>query len=190
MSALRYVIGIDPGPTSSGLVVCSVRGPADADMTVNQTYKAASWKDVRAELENRGIDIRTGHCLVALERVQPGASSWSLTKTSEVCGRVMQMHDVIGCGMSQVVPLQLLTRSTVLSLLRVSARGSQRDKMVRARLIEMFGGDRATAIGTVKRPGPLHGVASHAWAALAVAVAARVHLREQRELHLAHERAQ
>ena len=76
MSALRYVIGIDPGPTSSGLVVCSVRGPADADMVVNQTYKAASWKDVRAELENRGIDICNGHCLVALERLQPGASSW------------------------------------------------------------------------------------------------------------------
>jgi hypothetical protein len=37
----------------------------------------------------------------------------------------------------------------------------------------MHGGERRAAMGTKKAPGPLYGVASHAWAALAVAVAAQ-----------------
>jgi len=44
-------------------------------------------------------------------------------------------------------------------------------------MIEMHGGERATAIGTKRAPGALYGVSSHAWQALglAVAVAATMH---------------
>jgi len=47
-----------------------------------------------------------------------------------------------------------------------------KDANVRATLIDRFGGigGKAEAVGTVKRPGPLHGVANDVWAALAVAV--------------------
>lgn len=47
-----------------------------------------------------------------------------------------------------------------------------KDQNVRAALIDRFGGvgGKAAAVGTVKNPGPLHGVANDVWAALAVAV--------------------
>lgn len=43
------------------------------------------------------------------------------------------------------------------------------DGNVRAALIDRYGG-KAKAIGNVKNPGPLYGLAKHAWPALAVAV--------------------
>ena len=47
-----------------------------------------------------------------------------------------------------------------------------RDALVRQRMIEMHGGSRALAVGTRAQPGPLYGVTSHAWQALAVGVVA------------------
>ena len=49
--------------------------------------------------------------------------------------------------------------------------GSRRakDKDVRAAIVERFGGEKA-AKGRKANPGPLYGVASHAWSALAVAL--------------------
>jgi hypothetical protein len=44
------------------------------------------------------------------------------------------------------------------------------DKQVREALIERFGPGTAKAIGTKRQPGPLYGISSHQWAALAVAV--------------------
>lgn len=45
------------------------------------------------------------------------------------------------------------------------------DTTIRRALIDMYGGDVA-AIGKKKNPGPLHGVKSHAWSALAVGITA------------------
>ncbi len=64
-----------------------------------------------------------------------------------------------------------LYRREVLRGLDVTGKGN-RDSLVRQRLIEIHGGDRASAVGTKKQPGPLYGVSSHAWQALAVAVVA------------------
>lgn len=44
-----------------------------------------------------------------------------------------------------------------------------KDANIRAALIDRFGG-KAQAIGTKKKPGPLYGVTSDRWAALAVAI--------------------
>lgn len=46
-----------------------------------------------------------------------------------------------------------------------------KDANIRQALIDLYGG-KAEAIGTCKKQGPLYGVKSHAWAALAVAVTA------------------
>ena len=45
------------------------------------------------------------------------------------------------------------------------------DANIRQAIIDRYGG-KAEAIGTVKKQGPLYGVKSHAWAALAVAITA------------------
>ena len=50
-----------------------------------------------------------------------------------------------------------------------------KDANIRQRLIDMFppeGGGRVPQVGTKKLPGPLYGVKSHIWSALAVAVTA------------------
>lgn len=44
-----------------------------------------------------------------------------------------------------------------------------KDKNIRQALLDRFGG-REKALGTKKAPGPLYGVSSHCWSALAVAV--------------------
>lgn len=45
-----------------------------------------------------------------------------------------------------------------------------KDSNVRQALLDRFGPGREIAIGTVKKQGPLYGISSHCWAALAVAV--------------------
>lgn len=45
-----------------------------------------------------------------------------------------------------------------------------KDPMIRQALIDRFGPGKDRAIGTKKNPGPLYGIKSHCWSALAVAV--------------------
>jgi len=59
-------------------------------------------------------------------------------------------------------------RSTVKHHLCGSSKA--KDANVRQALIDRFGPGRELAIGTKKNPGPLYGISSHCWAALALAV--------------------
>ena len=63
-----------------------------------------------------------------------------------------------------------LTRRAVKLHLCGSARA--KDTNIRAALIDRFGGTggRRAAVGLKASPGPLYGIRSHEWAALAVAV--------------------
>ena len=56
-----------------------------------------------------------------------------------------------------------------------SARAT--DANLRAALLDRYGGS-GRAIGTRKAPGPLYGVKSHAWAALALAVTVQLERAE------------
>lgn len=67
-------------------------------------------------------------------------------------------------------PAQLVFRRDVKLHLCGSARA--KDANIRQALIDRWGG-KARAVGTSKQRGPLYGVKSHAWAALAVAVTVR-----------------
>lgn len=71
---------------------------------------------------------------------------------------------------------RLITRRTIKLHMCNSVRA--KDSNVRQALIDRFGGSREKAIGTKKNPGPLYGIKTHLWAALAVAVTAA----EQREV--------
>jgi len=72
----------------------------------------------------------------------------------------------------------LLTRLRVVRHLLGPARrrpkgapkGPSNDSRIRAKLLDRYGGRKA--IGTKKRPGPLHGLRTHEWSALALAVTA------------------
>lgn len=175
---VERIVAVDPGSYAHGLVVVRLTGGADYDNVVEYASKDAHWSDVQREVRNLETDLRAGRAIVCCERVAPGQSSWSLTYTTEFVGRVTELHDHLTNGHRHALPLYLLTRREVLTLLRVSARGSQRDKVVRHALIEMHGGDRKAAIGNKNERGPLYGLSSHSWAAMAVAVAVRIKRRE------------
>ena len=65
-------------------------------------------------------------------------------------------------------PLTRITRRQVKLHLCNSPRAT--DANVRQALIDRFGGTREKAIGTKKTPGPLYGIKTHLWSALAVAI--------------------
>ena len=152
------ILGIDPGPRHCGFCL----------------YDSASCRVIEAHKKLEVVEAITGidyHSsglgLVVIERVQSyGIPGSSLLRTSESVGRLQQTAE------SLRIPTLLMYRREALRALDVTGKGN-RDSMIRQRLIEMHGGDRRSAQGTKKEPGPLYGVASHAWSALAVAVAAQ-----------------
>ena len=149
------VLSVDPGPTLCGVVIY--------DSTARRVEFAKKAAPVEGVLDL----IRLGkYDLVAIERVQStGQAGASLLATSEVVGRMQQ------CAIEWGSPWVLLYRRDVLKALDVTGKGN-RDSMVRQRCLEEHGGSKSVACGTVKAPGPLHGVAGHAWQALGVALAA------------------
>lgn len=151
------ILAFDPGPSACGVVLY------DADnRRVLEAHKAMPVGGACGRAHYHSSEP----LLVAIERVQSyGISGASLLRTSEVVGRLWQSAIVAD------VPVQLVYRREVLRALDVTGKGN-RDSLVRQRLIEMHGGERRAAVGTKKAPGPLYGVSGHAWAALAVAVAA------------------
>ncbi len=151
------VVGIDPGPTACGLAVYR-------DGRVVHADKGAPVEAVLEYLREAGWGAEIAH--VGIERVQSyGISGGSLLQTSEVVGRLQQRALDLG------LPVSLHYRREILRFLDVTGKGN-RDSLVRLRLLELHGGTREAAVGRKKTPGPLYGVAGHAWQALAVALCA------------------
>jgi hypothetical protein len=155
---VRQIIAIDPGPELCGLVLYG-------NGRVLMSHKAITVGDALAFLNDWR---KPPH--VALERVQSyGIAGGDLLRTAEVMGELRRR--ALDNGMT----VSLHYRREVLQALDVTGKGG-RDTLVRHRLIEMHGGTKALAIGKKADPGPLYGVTSHAWAALAVAKTAELEL--------------
>ena len=152
----RVLIGIDPGPTTSGLVVYQLE--ADGSGRVIRSQKDATLGDLRGVL-----DLVQG-AEVVFERTQAGPPSTSVVKTTEVVGRLMEACEARG------LPWTAYYRRQVLQALGCARQGNK-DALVRAACIELHGGHKQAAIGKKASPGPLYGVSSHAWQALGVVCA-------------------
>lgn len=145
MSAL---LAIDPGTTHSGLVVFMGGRPKESAVVPNG--EVLDW-------------IRDWRCPVACEMI----ASYGMAVGKEVFETCLWIGRFIqAAGPDRV---RLVYRKDVKLHLCGSPRA--KDANIRQALIDRYGG-KAEAIGTVKKPGPLYGVKSHAWAALAVAVTA------------------
>jgi len=147
----RVLVGIDPGPTTSGLVVYQLE--ADGSGRVIRSQKDANLGDLRGVL-----DLVQG-AEVVFERTQAGPPSTSVVKTTEVVGRLMEACEARG------LPWTAYYRRQVLQLLGCARKGNK-DALVRAACIELHGGHKQAAIGKKASPGPLYGLSSHAWQAL------------------------
>lgn len=144
------VIAIDPGTTHSGLVLY-VDGVAYV-AGVNENHEVTEY--LRNEPRHS----------VAIEMI----ASYGMAVGKEVfetCVWVGRFIEAAG-GMERV---RLVYRKDVKMHLCGNVRA--KDANIRQAIIDRYGG-KAEAIGTVKKQGPLYGVKSHAWAALAVAITA------------------
>lgn len=162
----QLILGIDPGPTTSGVVLYDpARGivlEADAKM-----------------ISARIMQMLRGNCFqFDGSRVYPMDDNLHLAMETIVSygARI---------GMETIANIELIGRikeawsdrdddTTYLSrpdiLGHLTGRRNAKEADCADRLKEMHGG--LGAVGTKKAPGPLYGVTSHAWSALAVAVVA------------------
>lgn len=147
---LPVILAIDPGTTESGWCLLRPNGgridagvSSNTDLLAGLAYMPADVMAIEV-FEARGMPI--------------GQES---IETIIYTGRLMQAwgHSV-----------RRVKRSEVKRHLCGSLRA--KDGNVRQALIDLYGGKDA-AVGRKATPGPLYGIASHAWAALAVAVTAR-----------------
>lgn len=164
------ILAIDPGTRASGvclydgssrrvvwsckaldneraLALCRSNAPGFAAVAMSLT-PTSDWR---------------GLFTVAVERVQAqGIAGNDVMLTCEWSARFLEAAELAGHA------VRWHYRREVCRHLDVS--GANKDAQVRARCIELHGGDRKTAQGTKKEPGPLHGVSGHSWQALGLAL--------------------
>jgi hypothetical protein len=147
MTPSDLYIGIDPGPTHSGVVVYVVE--ADGSGKVVAAFDKLTLEEVRTTLH----ELHTDEAVVAIEHTHPGPPSWSVIHTTVVLGRLLEHAELLGM---QTVPVH---RKDVKAYLGKS------DSEIRRNVIEQHGLDPDDFHHT--RPTALQGVTGHAWQALA-----------------------
>jgi len=149
------ILAIDPGTTQSAWCVFDGMKVLSCDIIANDAMLS----------KLHGWDL-TGF-EVAIEMI----ASYGMPVGKEVFETCLWIGRFIEACSVQEVNAELVYRKDVKLHLCQSARA--KDPNVRQALIDRFapsGGGKTPQIGTSKQPGPLYGVSSHVWAALAVAV--------------------
>ena len=152
---MMRVFAIDPGTEQSAFVLWDGSRIAQHGILSNpdlllHLYESVVVADARDEEAP----------IVALEQIESFgmAVGRSTFETVFWAGRFYQAV--------QPCPVARVTRRSVKLHLCGSARAN--DANIRMALIDRFGGSKEVAVGTKAAPGPLYGVKSHCWAALAV----------------------
>ena len=148
------MLAIDPGTTESGVVYYDDGKVTYAGIMPNAEvvdHLEANWKQP-----------------VAIELVQPMGMPLGMTTVWSVVWTGRFVH-----AAGTEAQTRWIHRTTIKAHLCGSTRA--KDANVRQSLIDRFpatGGGKTPQIGTKAQPGPLYGLKSHLWAALAVAVTA------------------
>ena len=158
-------LAIDPGTTKSGWVMFShgkvldsgVMDNVDLRRRVAEGAFGLTWVDSGA-ME-----------MIASYGMAVGQSTF---RTVWWAGRIADAW----FSTSGKLPIEVFRQEVKLHLCH-SAKA--KDGNIRQALIDMYGGSKESAIGKKASPGPLYGVSSHAWAALAVAVTVEARLTQQ-----------
>jgi len=143
------ILAIDPGPERSAYVVWGDGRVVDSgwlenfDVRVRVSYYAREQQRIAIEM-------------IASYGMAVGASVFNTCVEIGRMGEVAKAHGV---------DAELIFRKDV--KLHVCGSPRAKDANIRQALMDTYG-----PVGTKKHPGPLYGVKSHVWAALAVAVTA------------------
>jgi Holliday junction resolvasome RuvABC endonuclease subunit len=152
------VLGIDPGPETSGVVwfdtedrcVIEASGDMPNDEALSTFRRTPGF--LKAPVQAYACEcIEAMYAHVGKETV----------RTIRFCGAIEE------AVVSRGHPIAMLSPQEVKK--RVCGTASAKDPAVRQALIDLLG-----PVGTKKNPGPCFGVSKHAWRALAVAVAATI----------------
>ena len=154
------LLAIDPGTTQSGWVLFAHGKVLDSGVMENV--------DLRRRLKERSFGL-TWADNVAIEMV----ASYGMAVGAETFRTVWWSGRFADCWFDQSgkLPLEVFRKEVKLHL---CGNSQAKDKNIRQALIDIYGGEggKDVAIGKKAAPGPLYGVSSHAWSALAVAVTA------------------
>lgn len=149
---MNVVLAIDPGPEQTAYV--TLRGSKVLE------YNIVPNSDMRCTIAIHYADE------IAIE----GIACYGMPvgkETFETCiwiGRFIESWE----GRFGRRPHHLVYRQEVKMHLCKNTRA--KDANIRQALIDLYGGSKEKAIGKKKSPGPLYGIASHEWSALAVGV--------------------
>lgn len=142
------ILAIDPGTTESGWVIFDGERVIDCGVNLNESL---------IDL----LRIVPPFYTVAIEKI----ASYGMAVGAEVFDTCIWIGRFSQLVIDAQVPLKYVYRKDVKLHLCGSPRA--KDANIRQALIDKFG-----SVGTKKNPGPLFGVKSHIWSALAVAVTA------------------
>lgn len=141
----RLVFGIDPGPEEHAIVVW--------DPALRRVIRSHNYSTVETQaLLSRAVSDED---VVACEWIE----SFGMAVGQPVFRTVFEIGRIC-CSVSGV---RLVPRQEI--KLHLCRDSRAKDTNVRTALIDSIG-----IVGTKKNPGPLHGISSHLWSALAVAV--------------------
>jgi hypothetical protein len=150
------ILAIDPGPEQSSWVVW------DGTKVLHKMHSAN--EEILASVIPSSTDAS-----MAIEMIAPMGKNVG-AEIFETCWWIGRF-----CQAWSPRTFVRIKRGEVKHHLGLSARGKDSD--VRARIIQLFGGQ--DAIGSIHRPGPLYGVTTHMWSALAVALTAEGKIKQE-----------
>lgn len=146
------VLAIDPGYEQSAWVLFDGQNICEHAIEPNR------------DLLGRLVTMPTGEIhAVVFEMVE----SFGMAVGRETFETVFWTGRMFECARLACWSRERMSRKAVKLHLCQSARAQ--DTNIRTALMDRFGG-KAAAIGTKKAPGPLYGIKSHEWSALAIAV--------------------
>lgn len=150
----RRILAIDPGNEVSGWV--------ELDLHRGQVVRHGNATPNAGIEELLGLREPGDGTLVLVEILRPRGQPlwWQLIWTAIATGRMLRAWGG---------EWDFLFRADVKH--HLTGRTNSADANVNAAVRERWGGDKTVSVGTKSNPGPLYGLAKHAWPALAVAVA-------------------
>jgi hypothetical protein len=157
---ISRLFAIDPGTRESGWVLLDAGRVLDSGVAGN--YDVLRWIQAGQGADMLAIEMIAGMGMTV------GQETFD---TIRWIGRFQQ-------AWADPEAVRLVFRRTVKSFLCGNQRA--KDPNIRQALLDIFpstGGGATPQIGTKAKPGPLYGVSSHAWSALAVAITVAGNLR-------------
>jgi hypothetical protein len=145
------ILAIDPGPVQSAWVIWGDGKAQGAEIIPNA--------ELLAGLRDGGFCDTTCVAveMIACYGMPVGAETF---ETCKVIGRIEE------CCHRRNLPIRFVYRRDV--KMHLCGNNRAKDGNIRQALIDKLG-----PVGTKKKPGPCYGIASHLWAALAVAITAQ-----------------